>query len=64
MYLHHDEAKTAIDKIIVMYNCVRLHTSIDYSTPDVAHEKQGEIPKLWKKYPRYKKKEASTMNEP
>ena len=64
MYTHHNEAKSAIDKIIAIYNCVRPHTSIDYLTPEIAHEKQGEIPKRWKKYPRYKKKEVSTMNEP
>ena len=63
MYLNHDEASLAIDKIIVAYNRIRPHTSIDFLTPEMAHKKEGDIPKRWKKYQRKSKKEVS-MNEP
>lgn len=62
MYSNHLEAAKAIKEIIATYNQLRPHASIDYLTPAVAHEHEGNIPKKWKHYSRHLKKEA-TMNE-
>ena len=50
-----DEAREKIKEIINIYNTERLHMSLDYSTPEQAHQKQGEIKRCWKIY--YKKQE-------
>lgn len=50
-----EQANEAIDKAIKVYNEVRPHQSLDFLTPEKAHNMTGDIPKRWKKYP-YKPK--------
>lgn len=42
------EGLEVVKDSIVIYNEVRLHSSIDYLTPSVAHTKTGELKKHWK----------------
>ena len=49
------EARSVILEIIHTYNTERLHTSIDYLTPEQAHQMTGKIKRRWKAY--YKKPE-------
>jgi putative transposase len=51
------QAKQAIDKAIKEYNEVRPHQSINFLTPQKAHNMTGDIPKRWKRYP-YKPKDV------
>lgn len=53
-YLDFKEAKTGIAEAILIYNSIRLHSSCDMLTPDVAHQKQGPLKRHWKSY--YKKR--------
>jgi transposase InsO family protein len=48
IYQNHKEAKKAIDKIVLIYNTRRPHSSLDYLTPSDAHNMTGPIPKRWK----------------
>lgn len=50
-YIYRDfqAASLAISKIITLYNTKRPHASIDFMTPEVAHELEGTIVKRWKK---------------
>lgn len=57
IYKDHKEANVQIGRIIVKYNEIRPHDSIDYLTPQQAHEKEGPIKKRWKNYYALKKKE-------
>jgi transposase InsO family protein len=41
-----------IVKSITAYNQIRPHGSCDYLTPSQAHQKEGELKKRWKKYPK------------
>lgn len=38
----------AVDETVAIYNNQRLHSSIDYLTPSVAHTRTGELKKGWK----------------
>jgi transposase InsO family protein len=49
------EAKTEIKKFIEFYNNKRPHRSIEWLTPTLAHQHQGELKRVWKSYP-YKRK--------
>lgn len=55
VYQNHKEAKKNIAKNVLTYNTRRPHSSLDYLTPDQAHEKSGQLKKRWKNYPRRKK---------
>lgn len=55
VYQNHKEAKKSISIIIMHYNQTRPHASLDYLTPDQAHQKEGEINKRWKTYRKIKK---------
>lgn len=48
IYQNHKEAKKAIDQIINTYNSRRPHSSLDYLTPNDAHNMTGPIAKRWK----------------
>jgi transposase InsO family protein len=50
------EAKTSLGKFIDFYNNERRHRSIDWLTPNLAHQRQGELKRHWKIY--YKKEEG------
>ncbi len=52
MYNNHEEAADAMQRIVGSYNERRPHQSLDYLTPDQAHNMDGEIAKRWKKYRR------------
>ena len=41
------ELTEAVDAAISFYNCERLHSSIDYHTPNEAHQMQGEMKRHW-----------------
>lgn len=45
IYKDHKEANEQIGRIIAIYNEIRPHDSIDYLTPQQAHEKEGPIKK-------------------
>lgn len=60
VYHDHQEAKKAIAKIIRIYNQMRPHASVDYLTPDQAHEKEGPLTRRWKHYPRPKIKKGGS----
>lgn len=49
-FQNHKEARKAVARIIVTYNKLRPHSSLNYLTPEVAHAKTGDIQKKWKKY--------------
>jgi len=55
VYQNHKEAKKMIAVIIRHYNETRPHASLDYLTPNQAHETEGELKKRWKTYRRVKK---------
>jgi transposase InsO family protein len=48
------EAIKQVNRIIRIYNSRRPHDSIQRLTPNIAHQRHGELNKLWKNY--YKKK--------
>ena len=47
-----DEAKTEIKKFIEFYNRQRPHRSVQWLTPNQAHECSGELRRVWKTYRR------------
>lgn len=50
IYRDHQEAEKEIAKIIAIYNQRRPHASLDYLTPEQAHQGSGELKKRWKNY--------------
>ena len=52
VYQNHKEAKKVLDSIIQVYNNRRPHSSLNYLTPAIAHDMNGEINKRWKNYPK------------
>lgn len=64
VYQNHKEAKKNTTLIIGHYNEKRPHASLDYLTPQQAHQKEGDLKKRWKTYRRLKKgKEDDTFIE-
>lgn len=63
IYQNHKEAKKSIAMTIRQYNQRRPHASLDYHTPDQAHEMEGVLKKRWKTYRRVKdrKEEAELV---
>lgn len=55
VYQNHKEAVKAIAKIVQAYNRIRPHASVDYLTPDQAHELDGILKKRWTQYRRQPK---------
>lgn len=49
-----NEAKTALNEIIYVYNTSRPHSSVEMLTPHQAHQKTGKLKRLWKTYHRKK----------
>lgn len=43
-----EQASQAVNKAIAVYNQQRPHASIDYLTPDLAHQRKGRIKARWK----------------
>jgi transposase InsO family protein len=50
IYKSHKEAENNITQIVRSYNSKRPHASLDYLTPDQAHEISGPLNKRWKQY--------------
>ena len=50
LYSNHKAAKKAIIRAIETYNKCRPHSSLDFHTPEKAHERTGTIAKRWKSY--------------
>jgi len=51
-----ESAQTGVEKSVLVYNSLRLHSSCGMITPNEAHQKEGLLKKHWKNY--YKKKEV------
>jgi transposase InsO family protein len=51
-----NDAQEAVNWAIDKYNHVRPHSSCDYLTPELAHEREGVLAKHWTHYP-YKSKQ-------
>jgi putative transposase len=49
-----------IVRSITAYNDIRPHGSCDYLTPSQAHQKEGELKKRWKNYPKKRTLEQSS----
>jgi transposase InsO family protein len=60
IYSSHQEAQKSIYKTIEVYNQKWPHGSLDYLSPEQAHEKQGTIQKRWKRYKKPKAKASDT----
>jgi transposase InsO family protein/transposase-like protein len=54
LFSNFQEAKQVTAQSIKTYNQLRPHLSLDYLTPEQAHQKSGELKKWWKN-PEYKK---------
>jgi putative transposase len=52
------DSKQAVDWAVEKYNQIRPHSSCDYLTPELAHEREGILKKHWKNYP-YKPKQIA-----
>ncbi|MGF7231357.1 IS3 family transposase [Arachidicoccus sp.] len=63
IYKNHQQAQKAIEKIIDTYNTKRPHLSLNYQTPDEAHNLNGEIKKAWKNYPRKHNKKPALIED-
>ncbi|RYY43324.1 MAG: IS3 family transposase [Chitinophagaceae bacterium] len=61
IYDSHLEAQRSIYRAIEVYNQKWPHGSLDYFTPEQAHEKQGMIRKRWKKYKKPAAKPTDTQ---
>ena len=55
VYQNHKEAKKTIARIILTYNERRPHSSIDFLTPEQAHNLEGIMKKRWKQYSKQEK---------
>lgn len=47
IYQNHKEAKKAIERIVLTYNNSRPHSSLDYMTPNKAHDTIGVLKKRY-----------------
>lgn len=54
VFLNYEEANRITKMSVKTYNNLRPHSSVDYLTPNEAHERSGELKKKWKN-PIYKK---------
>lgn len=62
MYRSHEDASTEMQRIVSSYNQRRPHQSLNYLTPEQAHQLNGEINKRWKKYKKRSKQTATPPN--
>jgi putative transposase len=61
-YDHYDQARSAVDKAVHLYNNQRLHSSIAMLTPQQAHDRTGELKRCWRNYYPKKQSEEVTMD--
>ncbi len=61
IYDNQQEARKSIQRAIRVYNQKWPHGSLDYFIPEQAHERQGAIPKRWKKYKKQAAKPSDTQ---
>jgi len=45
-----EKAKGEIQKFIAFYNQKRPHRSVEWLTPDAAHQRTGDLRRVWKAY--------------
>lgn len=45
---NYQQALATVDQVIDVYNTLRPHASINYMTPEQAHQQQGQLPARWK----------------
>jgi len=57
------DAQQAIDWAVDKYNHIRPHSSVDYLTPELAHEREGVLKKHWKNYPCKPKDKKHVVSE-
>jgi transposase InsO family protein len=60
-YKNAEEAKAHIEEIIHIYNTERLHHSLDFHTPQKAHEMNRPLKKHWKKRSAFRQPTASAQ---
>jgi putative transposase len=63
--LNFEQTYKYILRSVTSYNEIRPHSSCDYLTPCQAHQKNGELKKRWKKYPKkmYTKQSLQSIEE-
>jgi len=61
-YDHYDQARSAVDKAVHLYNNQRLHSSIAMLTPQQAHGMRGELKRCCRNYYPKKQSEEVTMD--
>ena len=64
IYQHHQEAESEIRRAIACYNQKRPHASVDYLTPDQAHQQSGTLKKRWKRYRRTPSSKQVELTDP
>ena len=60
--LTEENIRREIARIITSYNTRRIHYSIGLMTPEEAHQKCGELERMWKKYPYHKTNKENCNN--
>jgi putative transposase len=63
IYQNYKDAKKGIEKIVEIYNKRRPHSSLDFLTPENAHDLSGPINKRWKTYPWKRKVSPENNND-
>jgi transposase InsO family protein len=53
-FKNYNEAKKQLKHFIEFYNTQRPHSSVEWLTPNEAHDKEGELKKYWKTYKKTK----------
>lgn len=56
------DAQEAVEWAVGKYNHIRPHSSVDYLTPELAHEREGILAKHWTHYPYKPKQEAEPVS--
>lgn len=49
LFYNYEQARSAVDRAISIYNNQRPHASCDYLTPEMAHQQQGLLKTKWKR---------------
>jgi transposase InsO family protein len=61
VYENHQEASKDIDEIIRIYNQKRPHASVDYLTPEKAHDATGVLRRRWKSYSSWRMRKPASI---
>ena len=63
VYQNYKDAKKGVGRIIEIYNKRRPHSSLDFLTPEIAHNQSGPLNQRWKIYPRKRKVNLAKNND-